>query len=91
MAVQLIVEIIANKHLFIWLVTVVTPIISTVRMLVSEFKVDLNACDANNDTPLHTAALHHKFHIIKHIINNFNYNPNAQGNKGRTIYCTVFV
>ena len=54
---------------------------SIVRMLVSQHSTDLND---NNDSPLQLAARNGYTNVMKAFINDFSYNPNEKGFKGRT-------
>ena len=59
--------------------------LSVVRMLVSEYKADLNARDKNNNTPLNETALYGQSYVVKCTIDELNCNPNIIEFKGRGI------
>ena len=56
-----------------------------VRMLISEFKADMNILDRSNNTPLHVAAANEKEDVALALINEFGCDTNIRGRKGRTV------
>ena len=56
-----------------------------VRMLISEFKADMNIVDISNDTPLHKAAANGKEDVALALINEFGCDTNIRGSDVRTV------
>jgi ankyrin repeat protein len=55
------------------------------KVLISEYKADLNACDKNGDMPQHIAVISEHTKVILCLISEFSCNPRAKGKCGRTI------
>ena len=56
-----------------------------VRMLISEFKADMNIVDEFENTPLHVAAWYGKEDVALALINEFGCDTNIRGCIGRTV------
>ena len=56
-----------------------------VRMLISEFKADMNIVASYNNTPLHVAAFNGKEDVALALINEFGCDTNIRGRDGRTV------
>ena len=56
-----------------------------VRMLISEFKVDMNIVNGFNNTPLHVAAIYGKEDVALALINEFGCDTNTRVRNGRTV------
>ena len=56
-----------------------------VRMLISEFKADMNIVNGFNNTPLHVAAIYGKEDVALALINEFGCDTNTRVRNGRTV------
>ena len=59
--------------------------LDVVRMLISEFKADMNIVNGFNNTPLHVAAIYGKEDVALALINEFCCDTNTRVRNGRTV------
>ena len=59
--------------------------VNLVQTLIREYKADINACDDQNNTPLHLAAVCSKAEVALCLINEFGCDPNVKGQIGRSL------